>query len=259
MQALADLTLFTDVPSLTAAFVAVFLVGLSKGGLGGAFALMGVPILSLVMSPMVVAGVLLPVYLISDVVGLYLYRHAYSARNLVILIPAAALGIGIGYLMADRISDDAVRVIVGAVGLGFLAMRLLSRLRGALEARPADVPRGVIWGAVAGFTSFVSHAGGPAFQVYALPQNLSKMAFAGTSTVLFAVINWMKVPPYLALDLIGWGDLRIVAILTPVAVIGAWLGYLLIRVVPERIFFAFVEIALFVISVNLIRVGLMAG
>lgn len=239
-----------------AACVAAFLVGAGKGGMP-MVAMLSVPILSLVMSPMAGAVLLLPVYLISDVVGLYLYRQSYSKRNLLILIPAAAGGIALGYLLADSISDDAVRVLVGSVGLGFLALRLWSRVAGRVAAREADVPRGMLWGGVAGFTSFVSHAGGPAFQVYALPQNLPKMTFAGTSTILFAVINLMKVPPYLALDLIGWSDARIVAILTPVAVLGAWLGYRLIRVVPERIFFAFVEIALLVISVNLIRVGLM--
>jgi uncharacterized membrane protein YfcA len=240
------------------AVLAAFLVGAGKGGMP-MVAMLSVPLLSLVMPPMLGAVLLLPVYLISDVVGLYLYRRDYSARNLAILIPAGAIGIAIGYGLAGRISDDAVRVIVGGVGLGFLALRLAGRWRGRAEARHADVPRGLFWGALAGFTSFVSHAGAPPFQVYALPQNLPKMVFAGTSTILFAAINLMKVPPYLALGLIGWSDARTIAILTPVAVLGAWLGYRLIRVVPERIFFAFVEIALFVISVNLIRVGLMPG
>ena len=80
--------------------------------------------------------------------------------------------------------------------------------------------------------------------------------FAGTSTILFAIINVMKVPPYLALGLIEWGDLRTVAILSPMAIFGAWVGYRLTRLIPQRTFFIVVEIALFLISVNLIRVGL---
>lgn len=185
-----------------------------------------------------------------------LYRKAFSPRNLAILIPASAVGILVGYLLADRISDDAVRVVIGVVGLSFLAMRFLSRLSGPSAPRQADVPRGIFWGAVSGFTSFVSHAGGPAYQLYALPQQMPKMMFAGTSTILFAVINWMKVPPYIALGLISIGDMRTVAILAPVALFGAWLGYRIIRLVPERAFFILVEVALLVISVNLIRVGL---
>jgi uncharacterized membrane protein YfcA len=53
-----------------------------------------------------------------------------------------------------------------------------------------------------------------------------------------------------------WGDAGVVAVLAPVAVFGAWLGYRITRIIPERVFFFLVEIALFAISVNLIRVGL---
>jgi uncharacterized membrane protein YfcA len=238
-----------------AAVVAAFLVGCSKGGLP-MVAMLSVPVMSLVMSPMLGAALLLPVYLISDVYGIFIYRKSFSPRNLAILIPAAALGILAGYLVADAIDDDAVRILIGIVGLSFLAMRLRSRLAGRPQPRSADVPRGVFWGSVSGFTSFVSHAGGPAFQVYALPQQMPKLMFAGTSTILFAVINLMKVPPYVALGLMDWGDAGIVAVLAPVAVFGAWLGYRITRIIPERVFFFLVEIALFAISVNLIRVGL---
>lgn len=246
-----------DVTFWGVALLSAFLVGAGKGGLP-MVALLSVPTLSLVMPPMLGAALLLPVYLISDAYGIYIYRRAFSRRNLLILTPAAALGIAVGFLMADTISDDAVRVVIGCVGLMFLAMRLASRLRGAEEARPADVPRGILWGSVSGFTSFVSHAGAPAFQLYALPQKMPKLTFAGTSTILFALVNWMKVPPYMTLGLLQWADLRIVAVLAPAAMIGAWLGYRLIVLVPERVFFIVIEIALLVISLNLIRIGLPA-
>jgi uncharacterized membrane protein YfcA len=239
----------------TAALAAAFFVGGSKGGLP-MIALLSVPTMSLVMSPMQGAALLLPVYLVSDVFGIWIYRHSFSRRNLAILIPAAATGVFAGWLLAGDTDENVVRVIIGCVGLTFLAMRQRSRMIGKRNPQPADVPRGLIWGSVSGFTSFVSHAGGPAFQLYVLPQQLPKLMFAGTSTILFAIINVMKVPPYLALGLIEWGDLRTVAILSPMAIFGAWVGYRLTRLIPQRAFFIVVEIALFLISVNLIRVGL---
>ena len=238
-----------------AAIAASFFVGGSKGGLP-MIALLSVPTMSLVMNPMKGAALLLPVYIVSDVFGIWIYRHSYSKRNLAILIPAAALGIVAGYLLAGRTDENAVRVIIGVVGLSFLAMRLRARFLGMAKPRPPDVPRGLFWGSISGFTSFVSHAGGPAFQLYALPQQMPKMTFAGTATILFAVINLMKVPPFLALGLIQWGDMKTVATLAPVAIFGAWFGYRITRIIPERTFYVIVEIALFLISINLIRVGL---
>jgi len=238
-----------------AAIAAAFFVGGSKGGLP-MIALLSVPTMSLVMPPMQGAALLLPVYLVSDVYGIWIYRRSFSSRNLAILIPAAAIGVVVGWLLAGRTDENAVRVVIGCIGLAFLALRLRTRFMGRGKPRGADVPRGLILGSVSGFTSFVSHAGGPAFQLYVLPQQLPKMMFAGTSTILFAVINLMKVPPYLALGLIDWGDMRMVAALSPVAIFGAWLGHRITRIIAERIFFIIVEIALFLISINLIRVGL---
>lgn len=238
-----------------AAVAASFFVGGSKGGLP-MIALLSVPTMSLVMSPMTGAALLLPVYIVSDIYGIWIYREYYSKRNLAILIPAAAVGVLVGYLLAGRIDEHSVRVVIGVVGLSFLTMRMRARFLGRSAARPADVPRGLLWGMVSGFTSFVSHAGGPAFQLYALPQQMPKMMFAGTATILFAVINLMKVPPYLALGLIHLDGMSKLIVLAPVAIFGAWLGRRITRIIPERTFFVIVEVALFLISVNLIRVGL---
>jgi len=248
----------TDVATFwSVALLAALFVGASKGGLP-MIAQLSVPTISLVMSPMQGAALLLPVYLISDVFGIWIYRHSFSLRNLIILIPAGVLGVTIGYLFAGQTDDNMVRIIIGCVGLGFVGLRLKTRILGAPKPRPADVPRGVFWGTITGFTSFVSHAGGPSFQAYTLPQQMPKMTFAGTSTILFAVINLVKVSPYLALDLINIGDLQTVLLLAPIAIFGTWLGYRVTTLIPEKAFFVIVDIALFAISVNLIRIGLSA-
>lgn len=233
------------------ALVAALFTGASKGGLP-MVAMLSVPAMSLVMPTLQAAALLLPVYLISDVYGLWLYRRSFSARNLAILIPAGLLGIVIGWMLADQADESAVRLAVGLVGLFFVLIRLQGRFGQPQAARSADVPRGLLWGTVAGFTSFVAHAGGPPFQVYTLPQRLPKMTFAGTSTILFAIINLAKVPPYVSLGLMHWGDLTIAAWLVPVALFGAWAGYRLASIMPERLFFIIVEVALFVISLKLV-------
>ena len=76
--------------------LAAFAVGLGKGGLA-AMGTFGVPLMALVMSPLRAAAVLLPVFVFSDVFALLLYRRHFSARNLTILIPAATLGIALGW------------------------------------------------------------------------------------------------------------------------------------------------------------------
>ncbi len=229
--------------------LAALCVGLSKGGLP-MVGILGVPILAMVISPVAAAALLLPIYIVSDVFGLWIYRRVFDKRNLAILIPAATLGIAIGWATASITSERLVTFIVGVIGVSYCINALVTR--GYAEKKPADIPRGLFWGTLAGFTSFVSHAGGPPYQIYTLPQKLEKLVFAGTSTILFAIVNLMKVVPYWALGQFNPGNLRVAAILSPVAVLGAFLGYRATRVLPQKLFFRIVEVALAVVSVKLL-------
>ncbi len=231
------------------AIASSFLVGLSKGGLP-MVGVLGVPVLALVISPVAAAALLLPIYIASDMFGLWAFRHQFSRRNLVILIPAATLGIVIGWATFSVVSERLVTGLVGAIGMAYCINAVIKR--GNVARREADVPRGVFWGTITGFTSFVSHTGGPPYQMYTLPQKMEKMVFAGTSTILFAVVNAIKLIPYYALGQFNPGNLTIAAKLAPVAVFGAWAGYKATRFIPEKLFFRLVEAALLIVSVKLL-------
>lgn len=236
--------------------LASFCVGLSKGGLP-MVGVLGVPLLSLVINPVAAAALLLPIYIVSDMFGLYFYRREYDMRNLQILLPAATLGIAAGWASYAIVSERIITLLVGAIGLAYCVNALVTR--GNVAAQPADVPRGLFWGAITGLTSFVSHTGGPPFQMYTLPQKLPKMVFAGTSTIFFAIVNLIKVVPYTALGQFNPSNLEVAAGLSPVAVAGAWLGYKATAMIPERLFFRIVEVALAVVSVRLIYSALAGG
>ena len=215
---------------------------------------LGVPLLALVMPPVAAAALLLPVYIVSDMVGLWAYRKEYSARNLAILLPAMIFGVGLGWATARITEEWMVTLLVGLVGLYYCATVVFRKANA--PPKRADVPRGVFWGTIAGFTSFVSHTGGPPYQTYVLPQKLPKMVFAGTSTIVFAVINLVKLLPYWALGQFNPANLEVAAMLSPVAVAGALIGYKLTAIIPEQIFYRLVEVALFLISLKLIHEAL---
>ncbi|MDQ0302051.1 sulfite exporter TauE/SafE family protein [Ancylobacter polymorphus] len=248
-----------DLGFALAAGLAAFFVGMSKGGVPMIGSL-AVPTLALFMSPVTAAGLLLPVYVISDMFGVWAYRREFSGRNLAILIPAATLGIGIGWATASLVTDAEVMLIVGLIGLAFCLIRWLGRAGAA--ARPADVPRGLFWGAVSGFTSFVSHGGAPPYQMYVVPQRLPKMVYAGTTTLTFAAINALKLIPYAALGQLNPANLTVTALLMPVAVAATFAGVWLTRRLPEKLFYRLVMGALFLISLKLTwdgAAGMLAG
>ena len=239
-----------------ACLAAVF-VGLSKGGLP-VIGTLGVPTLALMISPVKAAALLLPLYVLTDAVSVWLYRRHFSAPNLRVLIPAGIVGVLVGWSMATLLSDRAVSGMIGTVGLAFcLNMWMRRQISG--EPKSARLLPGAFWGMLTGFTSFVSHAGSPPFQMYVLPQKLEKKVFAGTSTLLFAVINLAKVGPYMQLRPYDVADWQIVMWLVPAALLGTLAGAYLTHRLAERWFFRLVQGALFVVSLRLLYQALVGG
>ena len=230
--------------------LAAWLVGLSKGGLP-TIGMLAVPLLTLVMPPMQAAVLLLPIYILSDMVGIYLYRKAFSLTHLRLLIPAGLVGIGIGWLTASHVSDAMLALLIGLIGIGFCLNTWLRKT--APSETPALRPVwGRIWGALSGFTSFISHAGGPPFQMYMLPQRLPKLVFAGTSTLFFAVVNAAKLVPYEFIRPYDLVSLQQAAWLVPFALIGTVVGAWLTRRLADVWFYRLVQIGLFFISIKLV-------
>lgn len=241
----------------TVALISSALVGMSKGGLP-VVAMLSVPLLALVMHPVAAAGLLLPVYVVSDMFGLYAYRHAFDRRVLAILAPAATIGVALGWATAALVPERLVTGLIGVIGATF-ALRLLLRRGPEGPGKRAELAPGLFWGTLTGFTSFVSHAGAPPYQVYVLPLRLEKAVFAGTSTVLFAYVNAIKLIPYWALGTLTLADLRIAAVLMVPAAISVFIGVWLVKVLPEKRFFQLVTWALLAVSLRLLWEGAMGA
>ena len=183
-----------------AAIPAVILMGLAKGGFAGigAFAM---PLLALAISPVQAAAILLPLLILQDAVGIWAFRKEWDGGILLLMVPSAAVGIVLGYLLAAKVSVNAVLAALGVISIAFAALRLWSA-RGGRVAAPRDAPAilGALLGVAAGFTSQVAHAGTPPFQMWVLPKGLPPPVLIGTTAIFFGVINWLKVPAYLLSD-----------------------------------------------------------
>ncbi|SIN82735.1 sulfite exporter TauE/SafE family protein [Vannielia litorea] len=234
------------------AALAAFMMGLSKGGVP-MLAMLSVPMMSLFMDPALAAGLLLPLYIVADWYAVYLFRRAFSARLLKIMLPGAVAGIVAAFFAVSLVPGDAIKLLVAGIGFYYLFGSVKGRFaRQAPAPREADVPRGVFWGTLAGFTSYISHAGGPPFQAYVLPQKLDKMVYLGTVTIFFSVVNLLKVPPYIMAGQITGASLGDAVWLAPFALAGAWSGSRVARWLPEKAFYLLVEVALAVVSGKLV-------
>lgn len=234
----------------------MLLYGVAKGGFGGAVAILAVPLMALVMPPAQAAAILLPILVVMDVVVIYSYRGHYDSRALKLLLPAAMLGIALGYYLAESMNEGVLRLIVGAVAMLFGLQSLLGWFsRAGREHHPLAAG---VFGGISGFTSFSIHAGGPPLTMYLLPKCLAPMTFAGTAGLFFFVVNLVKLPPYYFLGQFSSENLLYSLVLVPVAPLGVLVGRQLVRVSDPQFYYRIIAVFLVIVGLKLIYDGLTA-
>jgi hypothetical protein len=238
-----------------AATAGVAVLGLAKGGFAG-LGVLGVPIMALGMNPVLAAAILLPILLVQDVFSVRAFGAHRNDRLLRLMVPGACLGIAAGWALAARVPVAAVELAVGVTAAGFGVQRIHSQRAGrAPPPRPHRPAAAVLAGAAAGFTSQIAHAGGPPFQLHVLPLKLPRDAFIGTSSVFFAVINWLKVPAYWQLGAFTPATLATAAVLVPAAIASTWAGTVLVRRIDGPRFYAIMHMLLILVGTKLIWDG----
>ncbi|HEY5713267.1 MAG TPA: sulfite exporter TauE/SafE family protein [Allosphingosinicella sp.] len=238
------------------AIPAVLLIGLAKGGFSGLGAL-GMPLIALGMDPIQGAAILLPILIVQDVVGVAAFRKSWDPYVLAVMLPGAVFGVVLGWLFAASVSSNMILVAVGAISLLFGGYRLWVERGGPIAASarsPAWV--GSLFGVVTGFTSQIAHAGGPPFQMWVMPRKLPRDTFVGTTAIFFALLNWIKVPAFVALGQFTRANALATAALLPFAILGSIAGVLLVRRVPVERFYTIVYALMVIAGAKLLWDGL---
>jgi len=232
---------------------AVLLAGISKGGFGSGAAFAGASILAVVVPPGQALGIMLPLLMLIDVSTLRPYWKRWSWVDAKRLLLGGVPGVAIGAALYSVADADLFRLLIGSICLAFIGWQMSLRA-GLLRASRRPLPgwAGLMAGVVAGFTSFVSHAGGPPAAVYLLSRRLDKTQFQATTVLVFWVYNIVKFVPYAFLGIFTLETLVFDLILAPVALLGAWLGVRAHRVVPEGLFFGITYVLLAVTGSKLI-------
>jgi uncharacterized protein len=245
--------MLTDPWFYAVALPAVAMTGLSKGGLQGA-SLLSLPLLALVMPPFQAAAIMLPVLMMQDVFAVAAFRRTIDWTMLKLMLPGVLVGTMIGWLTASIVTSDHIKLLVGVLTLLFCLNSVWKRDVGA-TARPHNALQAAVFGCLSAFTSFLVHAGGPPFSIYALPRRLEKETLAGTTAVFFMMVNWLKVPAYSQLGQLTRESLLLSVVLFPAAVGANLLGIWIVRRMPTGPFYKVLYTLLFLVSLKLIWDG----
>ena len=230
---------------------AIVLFGIAKSGLGGSIALISIPLMTIAMPLATALGIILPILIFSDFIATYKYRKEFDFDTLKLIIPFAAIGIFIGSLTFSYFSEELLKLIIALMGFLFAGHYFFLK-KNKEEKSNKNFVKGGIFSTIAGFTSFCVHAGGTPTSIYLLPLRMKKEIYVGTRIIFFTFVNLIKLPLYINLSMTNLATFKQSLILFPVALIGILIGYKLLKIIEEKLFYNILYALIFVTSSKLI-------
>lgn len=233
--------IFLHLPSFTVlewllAVLAAVCFGLTKAGFGG-FGILGVLIMAHLLPAKSSTGAVLPMLIAADLMAIGNFHRHVSWPDFWKLLPTTFLGLIAGWSVMDRIPSALFGQILGWMILSMMALviwqRFDTRVVNAITHHPLLAK---FSGFLAGVTTMVANAGGPAMSFYLLTRRLDKLAFVGTCAWFFFVTNLIKVPLSWNLGLISLKSLSLNLVLLPAIALGIVLGRLLLGKIPQAPF-----------------------
>lgn len=206
---------------------------MAKTGVHGA-GMLAVPLLAAVFGGKMSSGLLLPVLIMADVFGVrYYHRHA-SWKHLKILFPWAAGGVLLGTVIGGMINDELFKTIMASIIIISVGIMIWLE-KGNKENVPDYWWFAILIGLTGGFTSMVGNLAGPVMALYLLSMRLPKNEFIGTAAWFFMVLNWFKIPFHVfAWKTITWDSLFLNLSTLPLIALGAYLGVVIVKRIPEK-------------------------
>ena len=187
----------------------------------------------------------------SDFISAFRFRKEFDLNTLKLMVPFAAVGAIVGASTFSFFSEDYLKFILGIMGFLF-SFHYFFLKKDADKPAKKNFMKGAICSSIAGFTSFCAHSGGTPTSIYLLPLRLRKEIYVGTRIMFFTCINLVKLPFYIHLSMVNSSSLIHSLALLPLSVFGIFVGYKLLKVIKENVFYNAIYTLILVASAKLI-------
>ena len=207
-------------------------VGMAKTGLGG-LGLLVVPVMASIFGAKASTGILLIILISADIFGVKFYHRHADISKLVQLIPSTVIGILISVFFGEQISEEQFKTAMAVIIITGVLITITQKVESRI-AHPNKIISNLI-GILSGISTMVGNAAGPVMTLYFLAMGFKKNKFIGTAAWFFLSVNLFKVP----FHIIFWNTIDFEVfysglIMLPLTMIGAFLGYFIVKFIPER-------------------------
>ena len=85
-----------------------------------------------------------------------------------------------------------------------------------------------------------------------MPLRLKKEIYVGTRVIFFTFVNLIKLPFYIHLSMVNFQTFKQSMMLLPLAIIGIYIGYKILKIIDEKLFYNILYVLILVTSSKLI-------
>jgi uncharacterized membrane protein YfcA len=204
---------------------AAFLIGLAKGGMGGMLGAFATPLMALVLPADEVIGLVLPMLMVADIFAIAFYWKKWDWTLTWRMLPGAVGGVLVATLFLTNAPTRTIQISLGVIVLLFTIYKVFEKqILKIFQYQPRNW-HGYLAGILAGFASALAHNGGPPVTIYLLLQDgMTPLLFNGTSAIFFTILNWVKVPFYLAAGIFDPSQMLKILGLVLLIPLGTWIG-----------------------------------
>lgn len=223
-------------------FFCAMLIGMSKVGIPGV-SLFVVPVLAIIFGGKASTGILLPILMMADLFGVgYYHRHAHW-NYLWKLLPWAFAGVGIALWVGEVVNDEWFKNLIAIMVFISIGLMLWRDRKSGRKFFPDTWWFAAAMGVLGGFATMIGNVAGPIFAIYLLAMHLPKNNFIGTGAWFFLIVNAFKFPLHIFVwETVNWQVLKLDLILFPGIAAGAFMGFWLVKKIPEKAYRSFVII-----------------
>ena len=227
------------------------LIGMSKVGVPGT-SMIVVPVMAIIFGARQSTGVVLPILMMGDIFGVTYYRRHANWNHLMKVLPWAVVGLLVALWIGEMVNDKQFKNLIAILVFFSIGLMIWQDKRKGTQFFPDKWWFAASMGILGGFATMIGNVAGPVFAIYLLAMHLPKNSFIGTGAWFFMIINLSKFP----LQLFVWKNINtetlfIDLITLPAIAMGAFLGFKVVKIIPERAYRIFV-IVITVISAFLL-------
>lgn len=214
--------------------LAGLIIGMEKGGIAGV-SILAIPIMASIFPPAYSVGILLPLLIVGDLLGIYFYRKSVLFKEVFKALPLVIIGIVAGYLLLKfyPLSDSGLKKLIGSIVLLMLIFSEYQKIKNNGKLPKSNPYIMVILAFLGGSTSMIANAAGPVMILYLLYLGINKEEFMGVRSYIFLAINSIKVPFHIELGNITWESITWDLYIIPAIIAGFIIGYCLLKKISQ--------------------------